>query len=72
MFFETLYLIFSMRIKSSIFFVVNLGTLLERTVSQIFYLRLSFYFMTKNGILFAFLKILIFLDCIIFDLGIKK
>ena len=32
----------------------NLGTLMEGTVSQIFHLRLSFYFMTKNGKLFAF------------------
>ena len=30
-------------------FLVNLGTLLKGTVSQIFYLRLSFYFIAKNG-----------------------
>ena len=35
-------------------FVANLGTLVEGTVSQIFYLRLSLNFMTKNGKLFAF------------------
>ena len=34
--------------------VPNLGTLLEGTMSQIFYLRLSLNFMTKNGKLFAF------------------
>ena len=37
--------------------MVNLGTLLEGTVSQIFYLRLSFYFMVKNGKHLAILKI---------------
>ena len=35
-------------------FVATLGTLLEGTVSQIFYVRLSLNFMTKNGKLFAF------------------
>ena len=34
--------------------MAKLGTLMERTVSQIFHLRLSFHFMTKNGKLFAF------------------
>ena len=38
----------------------NLGNLLEGTVSQIFYLGLSFYFMTKNGKLFVFFENLIF------------
>ena len=37
-------------------FVANLRTLLEGTVSQIFYLRLSLNFMTKNGKLFAFFQ----------------
>ena len=41
-------------------FVANLGTLLEGTVSQIFYLRLSLNFMTKNGKLFAFFQNFIF------------
>ena len=36
--------------------VASLGTLLEGTGSQIFYLRLSLNFMTKNGKLFAFFK----------------
>ena len=31
----------------------NLGNLLEGTVSQIFYLGLSFHFITKNGKLFV-------------------
>ena len=34
--------------------MANLGTLMEGKMSQIFHLRLSFYFMTKNGKLFAF------------------
>ena len=38
----------------------NLGNLLEGTVSQIFYLGLSFHFMTKNGKLFVFFENLIF------------
>ena len=38
----------------------NLGNLLEGTVSQIFYLGPSFYFMTKNGKLFVFFENLIF------------
>ena len=38
----------------------NLGNLLEGTVSQIFYLGLSFYFITKNGKLFVFFENLIF------------
>ena len=38
--------------------MVNLGTLSEVTVSQSFYLRLSFYFMVKNGKnILQFLKI---------------
>ena len=37
-----------------------LGTVLEGTVSQIFYLRLSLIFMTKNGKLFAFFQNFIF------------
>ena len=41
-------------------FMVNLGTLLKRTVSQIVYLGLSFYFMTKNGKHFAIFENLIF------------
>ena len=40
--------------------MANLGTLLEGTVSQIFYLRLSLNFMTKNGKLFAFFQNFIF------------
>ena len=35
-------------------YVANLGTLLEGTLSQIVYLRLSLDFMTKNGKPFAF------------------
>ena len=40
--------------------MVNLGTLLKGTMSQIFYLRLSFYFMAKNGTHFALFENLIF------------
>ena len=40
--------------------IFNLGNLLEGTVSQIFYLGLSFNFMTKNGKLFVFFENLIF------------
>ena len=39
-------------------FVDNLGTLLEETVSQIFNLRLSLDFMTKNGNFLHFFKTL--------------
>ena len=41
-------------------------------MSQIFHLRLSFYFMNKNGNLFAFFLKLNFLDYIKFDIGPKK
>ena len=41
-------------------FMVNLGTLLKGTVSQIIYLRHSFYFMTKNGKHLAIFENLIF------------
>ena len=37
-----------------------LGTLLEGTVSQIIYIRLSFYFTVKNGKHFAIFENLIF------------
>ena len=40
--------------------MVNLGTLLKGTVSQIIYLRHTFYFMTKNGKHFAIFENLIF------------
>ena len=40
-------------------FLVNLGTLLKGTVSQIFYLRLIFYFLAKNGKHFAIFENLI-------------
>ena len=51
--------------------MVNLGTLLEGTVSQIFHLRLSLYFMVKNGKHFA-IFLFDFLNCIKFDLGPGK
>ena len=53
-------------------FVANLGTLLKGTVCQIFYLRLSFNFMTKNGKTLCISLKLHFLDYIKFDLGPKK
>ena len=40
--------------------MVNLGTLLKGTVSQIFHLRLSLFFMVKNGKHFAVFENLIF------------
>ena len=43
--------------KQTKLFVANLGTLLEGTVPQIFHLRLSFHFMTKNDILCIFQQI---------------
>ena len=42
------------------YFLVNLGTLLKGTVSQIVYLRLFFYFMAKNGKHFAIFENLMF------------
>ena len=45
--------------KPTTFVMVNLGTVLKGTVSQIVYLGLSFYFMAKNGKHFA-----IFENCI--------
>ena len=52
--------------------MANLGTLMEGTLSQIFHLRLSFHFITKNReTLCIFLK-LNFLDYIKFDLEPKK
>ena len=40
--------------------MVNLATLLEGTMSQILYFRLSFYVMVKNGKHFAIFENLIF------------
>ena len=40
--------------------MVHLGTVLKGTVSQILYLRLSFYFMVKNGKHLAIFENLIF------------
>ena len=58
--------------KPTIFVMVNLGTVLKGTVSQTFYLGLSFYFMAKNGKHFAIFEKLYFLNCIKFDVRPKK